>query len=330
MNATANSPRRFFHSFPRPHPNESQDATLHKGLSILSAMRQHGLVLAPEVVIWKGLPNANDAGPFRILQRRISFTELSPTELPAHCSRFGPLALSVDISALREAGALPVIYIPQSINTSVLSTIGTFCVFGAFHTRYVLEQLNALKLLSDREHIHEQFERPVDADYTLNLINTAPTGEVAARYDIPASLVRDVFSYVGYRNIPFDHSAGLLQVFLNMFYPTDNTYSGDVLGYYRQREWRFVAGDFHINGQPIGRPLAESAINDLNSIDRRFWTTNLDVNGSPVERSKLALVYKPTSDWDIFKIVNAIFAPKSAVKKVRSIMGSQIPVFSIS
>ncbi len=71
---------------------------------------------------------------------------------------------------------------------------------------------------------------------------------------MPASNIDAMMKHVGYRNIPFDHSIGMLGIFLNIFYPTDNTHSGELLGYYRQREWRLIGGELNFNDRPLGRP----------------------------------------------------------------------------
>jgi hypothetical protein len=66
--------RRFFHSFPRPKKGESEDATLDRALSILTLMKQVGLVLAPENVTWDVSGFSLSAKELSTLQRRASFT----------------------------------------------------------------------------------------------------------------------------------------------------------------------------------------------------------------------------------------------------------------
>jgi hypothetical protein len=318
--------RHFFHSFPRPKVDESKDATLERGLSILAFMKEFGLVLAPEIVKWDVSVISGHDKQLDILQRRACFTELSVAELPSHSGIFGPIALSFDLAKLRSAGATPVIYVPQGVEASALSQIGIFCANGAYHTQHVLSQLNSLKELSDPVLAAKKFGRPVDPNYELHLQNSDSVGNVVAKYTIPASSVHDVLQYVGFNNIPFDHSIGVLNVFLNMFYPTDNTHTGDELGYYRQREWRLIAGDIHLNGRSIGRSLSEPEITRLQEIDRHFWTRELMVDGVARQRSSLALVYEPVPNWNFFELVETIFVPEYAVERVRAIFGNKVPV----
>ena len=318
--------RYFFHSFPRPKKDESEDATLERGLKILAFMKDFGLVLAPEIVDWDVSLISGGAEQLQILQRRACFTELSTDELPGHSAIFGPLALSFDLAKLRSAGAIPAIYVPQGVEASTLSQIGTFCVRGAYHTQHVLSQFQDLKEQSDPELAAKKWGMPVDPNYTLNLQNTDSACNIVATYTIPASNVRNVLQHVGFNNIPFDHSIGVLNLFLNMFYPTDNTHTGDELGYYRQREWRLIAGDIQFNGRPIGRSLSKAETAKLREIDCEFWSRELKVNGVFHQRSELAFLYEPTQEWNFLELVEAIFVPKHAVKQVRSIVGNKFAV----
>ena len=117
---------------------------------------------------------------------------------------------------------------------------------------------------------------------------------MVALYEVPALHVRQVLQHVGFNNIPFDHSIGVLSVFLNMFYPTDNEHTGDQLGYYRQREWRVVAGDINFAGRPMGRPLTSEETAGLLGIDSGFWSRVLAVDGVDKARADLALIYDPS------------------------------------
>lgn len=240
--------RRFFHSFPRAKTGEREEVTLDRGLSILTSLKEVGLVLAPEMVEWDVGAITSGREQLRLLQRRASFTELSFGELVGHSRAFGPIALSFDIGKLREAGATPVIYVPQGLTASALSQIGTFCVRGAYHTRAVLRQLQELEEVSDPSRAQKRFGQPTSSDYTLKLQNTDPSGKIVVSKEIPAAHVQYFLQHVGFNSIPFNHSTGILSVFMNMFYPTDNTHADVQLGYYRQREWRLIAGDMNFNG----------------------------------------------------------------------------------
>ena len=106
------SNRNFYHSFPRVRPGESRERSIKVGLQILRAIQQLGLVLAPEVVIWKQPLENGEERTVPTRQRRISFTELSRSEVEEHAKRFGPFSLEFRVDTLRRLGALPVIYTP--------------------------------------------------------------------------------------------------------------------------------------------------------------------------------------------------------------------------
>jgi len=315
---------RFFHCFPRPKADESEDATFERGLKILAFMKEVGIVLAPEIVEWDVSLVSGCAEQHRVLQRRACFTELGVSELGAHSTAFGPIALSFSTSGLRGVGAMPVIYVPQGMEAGVLSQISTFCMRGVHHTQAVLRQLETLKEASDPTLLATRYGATISPNLILTLQNTGQTGEVITEYGVSATDVRHVLQHVGFNNIPFDHSIGILNVFQNMFYPTDNLHAGEALGYYRQREWRLIAGGINFGGRPMGRELSAVEMARLHEIDTRFWTQELIVEGARCQRSALALVYDPLPSWCFFDLVQTIFVPKHRVAQVRAIVGNAV------
>jgi hypothetical protein len=295
--------RFFFHTFPRPEQRESAEATLDRALDILSFMKEAGLVLAPEIVNWELPLEGGGVEHLSILERRACFTELSIGELDRHAATFGPISLSFNIDRLRAAGLTPVVYVPQGVGIGSLSQISTFCVKAAWHTRYVLQRLQELKVVSDPASALERFGYPLSPEATLQLQNTDPAGNIVANYTVPASNIDAVMKHIGYRNIPFDHSIGMLSVFLNIFYPTDDSHSGELLGYYRQREWRLIGGELNFNNRPIGRSLTPAETARLLAIDQRFWSRELTVDGVLQSRSALAVIYDPLENWNFFELV---------------------------
>jgi len=321
------SSRRFFHSFPRPKKGESRNETLNRGLSILESMKQVGLVLAPEIVTWDLSGLGMGTVPLLFLQRRMSFTELAIKELSSHSNQFGPITLSLDIAKLRNMGATPVVYVPQGVRASPLSLIPIVCVNGVYHTKYVLSQLHELRKLADSFSLGTPYAgMPVKSPDDITLRNTGPTGNVVSEYKIPAANVREVLQWIGFNNIPFDHSAAVLGVFLSMFYPTDNPYSNDELGYYRQREWRIVAPDVGVKGRAITRALSSAETSKLEEIDPLFWTRELQVGGGHQRRSQLAVVFDPLPEWNLFGTVDEIFVSESGTERVKAIVGDRVRV----
>lgn len=323
--------RYFFHSFPRGKSGDAESDILERGLKILAFMKEVGIVLAPELVKWDitGLVGQADE-KLEILQRRICFTELSAEELPQHARSFGPIALAFKIESLRNAGATPVVYVPQGIQSNPLSLISLFMVRGAYHTRYVINHLNDIAQGADREKLQAKLGVPVHENYTLNLRNSGKSGEIVADYPVPAAHIHQLMQHVGFNNIPFDHSVGVLAMLMNMFYPTDNPYAQDELGYYRQREWRLIGGEIKFNGRPMGRELTINERSRLLQVDPVFWGRAITVPRTHTEppetksRVEWAQVYEPLNGWNLFEHVDHIRAPKQVLDKVRAIVGGQI------
>ena len=131
-----------YHSFPRPRAGEPRRELLARGWGILRAIQRTGLILAPEVVEWTTRVSIGSPSPIQILQQRICFTELHRSELPAHAERFGPYAIEFDVTALRCAGALPVIYMPQALSEhDYLALLGPFIVSQLGHIEHTLRTL---------------------------------------------------------------------------------------------------------------------------------------------------------------------------------------------
>jgi hypothetical protein len=318
--------RRFFHSFPRPRRDESPKDTLDRALRVLSLIKRIGMILAPEVVTWDMAILGGNAKPVSLLQRRASFTELDISELPAHSATFGPLSLACDIGALRTIGAVPVIYVPQGKSESSVSLLATFCVNAIYHTRYVLAHLNELKNTADPLKLEQSLGKPVSPSCDLELRNVGADGQPVAGYKIPLTTIRDFLQYIGFNNIPFDHSAAALSYYLGIFYPTDNPYKNDQLGYYRQREWRLISSEFAINSRPIARKLSQDEVAQLESADSTFWGREIDADGTPQRRSALALVYDPEPGWNIFDVVDKVVGPKAAIDQIQAIVGDDVDV----
>jgi hypothetical protein len=184
--------------------------------------------------------------------------------------------------------------------------------------------LQELKEISDPVSALKRFGYPLNPNATLQLKNTDPSGNVVANYVVPASNVDAVMKHIGYRNIPFDHSIGMLSVFLNIFYLTDDAHSGELLGYYRQREWRLIGGELNFNNRPIGRGLTPAETTRLTAIDERFWDRELMLDGASQTRSALAVIYDPVENWNFFDLVERVFVPGSIEERAHAIAGDKV------
>ena len=116
--------RYFYHSFPQAPVPPDEEWLGHPecykvGLGIIEAICRVGLLLTPER--WEFPPEEVSGGrpsePLPVFQKRLCFTELSPSELSNHASYFGPFSLEYELITLCNIGLMPVIYIPNATSS---------------------------------------------------------------------------------------------------------------------------------------------------------------------------------------------------------------------
>ena len=321
-----NQSRFLFHSFPRPRKDEPMPDVIARGLRVLSFMNEIGLVLAPELVKWDVAAISGGQEHLEFLQKRACFTELAANELPEHAKTFGPFSLVCDIEKLRNSGASPVIYAPQG-GENALSQISTFAVRGAYHTRYVINKFRQLRDVSNPATMAAaaaQLGVPVAADPVITMNNVDGDGNAVESVNVPASHIRALMNYVGFRSRPLDHIVAALDIFLNAFYQTDNPHSGELLGYYRQREWRLVGANLKVNGRDIARDLTDPEQKKLVEVDEMFWAKNLEIDGKKHSRASLAILYQPTDGWSIWDAVDKVLVPPETEANARKMLGDKV------
>jgi len=314
----------FFHNFPRKREDETRDAHLQRGLRILESIFEVGLALAPECIVFKQ-PVVGGQKEFKHLQNRLCFTELPESELPEHAKHFGPFALCFDIEALRRQGALPTIYIPQQIEGSQdLSAVGATIVA---HLNYAQKTMAQLQSLSDgcrddnllaRAKQQDLSATHVSPDAVAHLNNVDEAGKVDVTYNVPIKHVRDVLDFVGYKNAPYADMASALKLVENLFYPTDDQIHDAALSYYRQREWRIVAGfgQPHIGDQ--ARDLSQPERERLLAVDGAFWTRQMEHDGLQFRRIDRAKLIPANGHWDILRSASGIVCPATLAEEVKA------------
>lgn len=93
---------------------------------MLESMARIGLVLTPKLNQWsESLDDGSTSHPIVVATKRICFTYLRETELAQHAKTFGRFAIEWDVSALRQLGVLPVLYIPRTEGTPTDDYSGT-------------------------------------------------------------------------------------------------------------------------------------------------------------------------------------------------------------
>lgn len=320
--------RHFYHSFPRIRPGDKPEKIIKDGLNILESIRHSGLLLAPEIVEWKQ-PIGNDK--FRTIanrQIRMSFTELDSSELGLHSKLFGPFSLEFAIPDLRKLGALPVIYVPQHLEgPKNFSSIGTSIVVHMHDIKYLINQLHQLHNYSDLEFLKKQYPEAEsihpNAEFTLNNENPENPGEIVQSFKIPFGTMKDIISYLSYRNAPLHLMEGILTAVQNLFYPTDDQIHDELLAYYRQREWRLIAG-VSLEGKSQSRPLKEEEKMKLESINAHFWNRELNDGKIILRRKDEAVVIEEYWDGHISKLITKVRVPKEAEAAARHLFEDKV------
>ena len=301
-------PRFFYHSFPRTRQSETHSETASRGWAILQSMKKLGLILAPEVVEWHTPVSLGTPSPVQIMQRRISFTELSPQELSAHAARFGPFALEFETSALRRVGALPVLYMPQALSErDPLALLGPFVVGHLEQIRSTLDLLNWMDQFDSPANIRSLGAKGIADDLMVTLTNPNESGGTVQESQVPWEAIKNILNFIGFRRAPFDAMLGATSIAQALFYPTDDDYHDHELGYYRQREWRITA-DYHVNRSPRGRSLQDQEKKLLLEVDESFWGRNTHPS-KLTRRVDDALVLVQPSPSELFDRVTRIIVP---------------------
>lgn len=317
------SDRHFFHSFPRPRAGETEAQIAAKGLAILQTVKDVGLILAPETVTWR-VPLIDDTErTIEYEQTRICFTELSYEELPTHSKRFGPFALEFDISKLREIGALPVIYIPQSTRAGGLSAIGSVLAMELHHVEATIRLLEGLRVNTDEGAIlaANPNAKSIAPDCVVNLTSIDDRGVPVKERPVPIAMVRAVLDHIGYKNAPFAEMMHALNYTKGLFYPTDDQTSDEVLAYYRQREWRIGPG-MTVAGVVQSRPLSNDEKEKILRVDTNFWSR---VTGKPPRRRiDSAQAISLFNGGPLHEAISRVTVPDSVREEAKKLFGAKV------
>ena len=323
--------RFFYHSFPRPRKGETPEEQIAKGLRILTLIAKTGLVLAPEVVAWKQPTRDGRSRELEQLQKRICFTELSEPDLPEHGQRFGPFAIEFDLVSLRHLGAIPVSYIPQTVDTAGASAVGATLVAELFDARYTMDQLQGLRDIVTQFGTGAFQGDPISPECTINLQNSDSSGTVVQSNAVPPAALKHVLDYLSFQNAPFDLMRGVLNAMLSLFYPADDQINDTMLGYYRQREWRIVSG-IQIDGMPMSLPLTPEESKEVGDIDHDFWDRALSIrvpasHARSFRRIDEAETISRLGKRGIADLIKSVIVPRSAVNQASEIF--TVPVRSL-
>ena len=318
--------RYFYHSFPRRRDGEPQNKIIERGWAILQSIRRLGLILAPEIVEWRTPVSIGSPSPIQLLQQRICFTQLSRYELEEHSKCFGPFAIEFDAMALRRAGALLVIYMPQALSKEDhLALLGPLIVSHLDHIRHTLEQLKSLNQFKDPEYIQKHYpgaNRMAD-DCMVMLKNGDELRGILQEFQVPWSAIRDFLSFLGFENAPFGAMVGAVSLAQSLFYPTDDEHIDERLGYYRQREWRITAG-YSVSGISRYRILDEKQKKALTKLDRVFWKRKLNFSNETFCRVDKAVSLSQPSPESLLGMATRLIVPSDVTHEASQLFGDLV------
>jgi hypothetical protein len=251
--------RYFYHCFPRRY--RRRDNTFHHGLRVLESMIDHGLLLTPEILEWReSLSDGTVSPPMVMCQVRACFTELSPWEVANHAKEFGPFVIEFDIEKLRLCGAIPTIYLPQNTGSNGLEGVaGTL----------VARLGDAINIVSRLDQILDVARGTADQNELVLYL-----GRDEFRAECSAGIARRLLGILTLGTQPPGFVANGLAALAAFFYPTDNRRQIDLLGYYRQREWRII-GDIAKHGVVAADLLTPEQAEQLCKLDEEFFLKEL-------------------------------------------------------
>lgn len=247
--------RYFYHSFPRR--SRSSELEITNGITILKLIRDFGLLLTPEIAHWQ-YPHADGTPPrsASMIQRRVSFTELAPSELARHSDEFGHFALEFEIEALKHLGAVPVFYVPRAVEGA-----------GSLASTMVMQIIEAMRLTDRIAQVLPILEQ-ASAEQTTVPFTFGMTDNQKV-YDLNPMQATETLTGIGHALAPPQMISAFLESTLNFFYPADGR-NNEVLKYYRQREWR-ISGNYAIKGEEVMRQPSEAMITRLLELDGNFF-----------------------------------------------------------
>ncbi len=266
-----------------------------------------GLLLTPERIEFaERLADGTHGDVATIYQKRICFTELAEAELEQHSELFGPFALEWEQSELRKLGAIPVFYVPikgplgsaETAAASILSRLG--------EVQTILERLVKLKNISSSSNSQE----PIHIDLA--------DGQVS-HYLFGTSEGKRLISCLEYGNQPIEDLLSSLRATFGYFYPTDDVKYGDLLDYYRQREWRIV-GNMMLDGVAMTSRLSGHELDAINSIDPDFFERKLTYPTGEYSLAEQTLKFDRFGGRHVLETCRRIIVPSSVEQQVRQLI----------
>ena len=278
-------------------------------------MKEMGLLLTPEITEWPEVPpKGGSSGPWFVATKRCSFTELAPPELLQHAEYFGRFAIEFDIQVLRSLGAIPVFYLPRTSDTNAgAETLATALVACMGEIEVLFDRFSDLeKLVRSKPNNDEQF--PLAENETV----------------ISVAGVKALLSYLTRDIQPVIKLWAAIKALSGFFYPVEDLKYTDLLGYYRQREWRILAS-MAKDGIELTRPLDTGEMDSLLKLDPEFFGQQLCFRTGKYRRVDQCKLFEQLDGKPIIRYARRVIVPAVAVARATEILNEPLdpPVVSI-
>ena len=154
----------------------------------------------------------------------------------------------------------------------------------------------------------------------FNLRNGDEERGTLQEFQVPWGAIKDLLSFIGFENAPFEAMTAVTSIAQSLFYPTDDEHVDELLGYYRQREWRITAGYF-VNEAPRGRTLDENEKQFLIDLDNAFWKRALGYKNETFRRVDRAVSLSQPNPGDLFEMATRLIVPSEKIHETRQLFG---------
>lgn len=310
--------RYFYHSFPRHSLGECSE--LVTGIDVLVSIATSGFLLTPEILDWRESRSNGSFGKlWRVSQKRCCFTELASHELAKHSSTFGSFSIEFDVQTFRELGGMPVFYLPRGSGDNIkLENLAAMLMARLGEIQGLLTLLAGLaKLLSD-------------SDDKSQILSVTKNGQHSyTRCSLGGA--EDLLQYITDDGVSVSALLNTVKGLANLFAPTEEEGDQDLNAYYREREWRFIAG-VEWNSQGVDRDLTDHEKEALRGINDVFFDQVLD-NPDTGERPRVELCkyFEKLDGRPLLQYAHRIIVPREAIKQAVDSLGesNEVPIVAI-
>lgn len=298
--------RFFYHAFPQ---SPSGEAGVERGLQIIESIFDRGLILTPERL-------DHERSTYVTTAKRVCFTELAPEDLVSHSQKFGPFALEWNYQTLLQMGALPVFYLPLLSDPRASACAES-----------IYSALGAIGQMLERWQEIADIGASLLPGQALNVVidgTTVPT-------TIERPQIEQLQRILEFRGMSAAAALNAFRAFGSLLQRTSDPRSDDLLGYFREREWRIV-GNMLRDDQPVTEAISNDDKDALLAIAPEYFGRAMRFRSGEHRVVDQCQVYRRFGDKLLKETVRRVIVPADAVRRVRALLYAHsvdAPVVSI-